>query len=280
LYADGESLIESVKSILDPKKPVYTTWGLALISTTIIAKFALGYWTEKRGDTLQSNALIASGKDSRMDSLVTLSTVVSALLFIFFKIHLSGWLGLIISFLIIKSGVEILNDSISKLLGERVSATLSKQIKETIAQIPGVKGVYNLVLSNYGPNTIIGSVHIEVNDTMSMNELDTLERNIANQVYERYNIFLTGIGIYTKNTENTFVQSIQTKIRQKIVQDPLIKNMHGFYIDPSKKKIQFDVVLDFKEKDANKKRNEISKQVKTLFPDYFINVTIDREISD
>lgn len=279
LYAGIQSLIESVQAIFHPAEPTYTIWGLVIIGITVFGKVGLGIWTEKRGNTLQSNSLIASGKDSKTDALITISTLVSALLFVFFNIHLGGILGALISILIIKSGIEILDESISQLLGERIPQTLADEIKAAIAKISGVKGVYDLILSTYGPHTIVGSVHIEVLDTMSINALDLLEREIAETIYKDFHIYLTGISIYTQNTESPLAKASQAQIQEIISQDKSIKNMHGFYLDPVHKRIQFDVVLDFNERDENKKRAALLKQIKPLFPDYFIQITIDRDIS-
>ncbi len=79
---------------------------------------------------------------------------------------------------------------------------LTGSIKKTVAGFPGVQGAYDLVLNNYGPDSWNGSVHIEVPDTYSAEQLDRLIRNIQEKVYEEYNVVLTAIGVYFVNTKD------------------------------------------------------------------------------
>ena len=87
----------------------------------------------------------------------------------------------------------MLKDTLSKILGERVDAQLVRDLKKTISDFTEVKGVYDLVMHNYGPDSYNGSVHIEVPDTLSADELDKLLRKIQVKVYKDHNIILTAI---------------------------------------------------------------------------------------
>ena len=93
-----------------------------------------------------------------LDSVISASTLVAAGIFLTCQISLEAWLGAIISVVIIKAGIDMLRETLSKILGERNDMELAKEIKKTIAGFAGVRGAYDLVLHNYGPDTWQGSV--------------------------------------------------------------------------------------------------------------------------
>ena len=209
IYAGITSLSESIKKVIDPTTPKYTVVSLIIVVVAILVKIVLGEYVKRKGKELNSSSLINSGQDAKLDSIISLSTLIAAIIFIFTKVSLEAYLGIIISLIIIKAGIDMIKEAISSVLGERVDPELIKEIKKTILKYDDVKGVYDLVLNNYGPNTYTGSVHIEVLDTMDIDEIDVLQRKITQKVYEQEHVYLTAIGIYSVNTKNKKV--IETK---------------------------------------------------------------------
>ena len=178
LSAGITSLIESVKKIFNPTEPSYTTATLIVIIVAIVVKLVLGYYVKKKGKQLNSDALIASGSDALFDAIITTATLVSAGIMLIWGFSLDGILGAIISIVIIKAGIEMLASPVNELLGSRVSPELVKEIKHEIMEVEGVRGVYDVILHNYGPEVMIGSLHISVLDTMSAHEIHGLTRRI------------------------------------------------------------------------------------------------------
>lgn len=99
--------------------------------------------------------------------MISVATLISALLSMFMGWNLEGILGAVISLVIIKAGGEILKETLDSIIGTRVESELAHKVKSRITAIGGVKGAYDLVLHNYGPEDRIGSVHIEVDDRMT-----------------------------------------------------------------------------------------------------------------
>jgi len=93
------------------------------------------------------------------------------------------------SIFIIKSGIEIFMDAVNEILGKRVNKDIKNKIKKTICEIENVHGVYDLVLYDYGPDKYIGSVHIEIPDSMTAEEIDPLERHITDVVLAKHNSY-------------------------------------------------------------------------------------------
>ena len=160
------------------------------------------------------------------------------------------------------------------------SPALSAQVKKIVTSFPEVRGVYDLALHNYGPSQAIGSLHIEVDDTMTADRIDTLTRNISAKVYENTGIILTAVGIYSRNSSDEKLMKMREQITELVVDHRHILQLHGFYVDEEKKRITFDVVVDFDEEDREGLIAHIIGDVKEALPEYDVVVAIDSDISD
>lgn len=188
LYAGITSFTESVKQIIHPETPEYNTVSLVIVAAAAIVKILLGRYVKAVGTRVNSDSLINSGQDALLDSIISISTLAAAVIFIAFHISLEAWLGVIISGVIIKSGIEMLKETISRILGESNDAELARDIYKTVESIEDVHGAYDLVLNNYGPDNWNGSIHIEVPDTYSADRLDQLIRNITLKVLKEHHV--------------------------------------------------------------------------------------------
>ena len=278
-FAGATSMIESVKKIINPTISTYTPIMLAFIIIAIIAKLVLGKYTKKIGKSVNSNALIASGSDATFDAIVSASTLFSALVTIILDINIDGFVGFAISIVIIKAAWDMLSDTLDRILGSRIDSKLSKEIKAKIKQEKLVIGVYDLILHNYGPATMIGSVHIELEENITTKQIYELTRKLRMDMYDEYGIILT-FGIYAANTEDPFVIEIMNKIKKYISNISGIIQMHAFYINFEAKQLSFDIVVDFNVDDKFALRDSIVEHLKEEYPDFEIFIAIDTFISD
>jgi len=281
LYAGLTALVESVKKILNPAEVEYTTLGVIIIAVAVVVKILLGLFVKTTGKRVNSDSLVASGQDALMDSIISASTVLAALVFIFFGLSLEAYLGLIISFLIIKTGIDTLKETISKIIGERIDSSLSKQIKKTIASVdPDIHGAFDLILNNYGPDRHIGSAHIEVPDTWTADKIDTITRKISATVYEKHGVAMSAIGIYSLNTKQDNASAIRTKVSKIVHEHKDILQMHGFYVDEEAKIMRFDLIVSFDSPNMQTMFKHVVDDVKEAFPDYDVQVQFDVDFSD
>ncbi len=280
LYAGVTSIIESVKKIINPEVPDYSTVMLIIVGVAVAVKFLLGGWFIGRGKKIDSDSLIMSGKDARLDSLVSLATLVAALVFTFFGFSVEAYLGILIALLMVRSGIEMIRETLSHILGERPDAKKAMAVKAVVNSFPEVSGAYDLVLHNYGPDMLTGSVHIEVPDEMKVSELDKLEREITEAVLVQCNVVLTGISIYSKNTSDDELQSMLNKIRRVVMEHEHIIQMHGFYANPEKKEMRFDIVVGFEASDRDELYRHVVEDVQKMYPDYDLRVGFDADLSD
>ena len=280
LYAGVTSFVESVKKIVDPETPEYTTVSLIIVAVAVVVKIVLGRYVKSVGVKVNSDSLINSGEDATLDSVISASTLVAAVIYIIFGISLEAWLGAIISIVIIKAGIDMLRDTISQILGENSDPELARNIKQTVAGFPDVQGVYDLVLNNYGPDAWNGSIHIEVPDTCTADQLDQLIRSIQMSVFKEHNVILTAIGVYSVNTQDEEIIAAKEKVRDIVFSHEHVKQMHGFYLIKSPKSIRFDIVISFDAKDRVAVYKEVVADVQREFPDYELQVAIDTDFSE
>ena len=279
LYAGLTSLIESVRKIIHPLMPTYDAVGLLLIAAAVVVKVFLGRRVIRIGKRVHSDSLINSGKDAALDAVISASTLAAALIYLAFDVSLEAWLAAVISCVIIKAGVDMLRETLSKVLGERADAELVRAIRETVLSFPSVMGVYDLVLNNYGPDSFNGSMHIEVPDTCTASDLDALIRDITLTVLQKHAVILTAVGVYAVNTSEEML-SMRAKVQETVMQVAHVTQMHGFYMDKSRKIIRFDLVVSFDAPDRRAVFDEACRRVEELFPGYSLQAVLDTDFSE
>ena len=279
LYAGVTAAIEAVKKIINPTKPNYTTVTLFIIAVAVVVKIVLGLFVSKQGKKAKSGALEASGKDALFDAVISASVLASAIIYLTTKVSLEAYVAVVISIFIIKAGIEIMAETISEILGKRADTDLTKNIKQIINREPEVRGAYDLLLNNYGPNKNYASVHIELPDTMTVDEVDILTRKLEKNVYKETGVILTGVGVYSYNTSDTEVARIRNDVLEMVMAHDWSLQMHGFYLDTENKTMRFDVVLSF-DIDPKEGIEIICKEVKEAYPEYELNIIADIDIAD
>ena len=279
LSAGITSLIESVKKIFEPTEPEYTTVTLIVIVVAIVVKLVLGQYVKKQGEQLKSDALIASGSDALFDAVITLATLVSAGVMLLWHVSLDGILGALISIVIIKAGIEMLASPVNELLGARISQDLLRDIKQEVLSFEGVHGVFDIILHNYGPNVLIGSLHVNVYDTMDAHEIHGLTRRISEQMFERHGIIMT-VGVYSIATGKNKRAELQNTVMQTLARHKEILQVHGFYYFEKEHRISVDVVPDISVHDEAALSSQLTDEIKALVPGEEVTIVIDHNYSE
>ena len=279
LYAGITALTESVRKIIHPEIPEYSPVSLILLAAAVAAKILLGTYMKRVGNKVNSGSLVASGSDALNDAVISTSVIVSAVLYLATGLKLEAYVGAVIAVMIIKAGVELIRDTLDDILGKRPDTELSKAVKATVARRPEVMGAYDLIINNYGPDTSVASVHIEVPDTMTAKELDELERNITDDVFSEHHIIMGGISIYSVNTTGDAAAQLRDSITRMVHSHDGVLQMHGFYVNEETKQITFDVVLDYAF-DRHRLYMTICDEVAAAYPGYRIDIQLDADLSD
>ncbi len=282
LYAGITSFTESVKKIIHPEKAEYTIISLIIIAAAVLVKIVLGRFVKAQGEKVNSGSLIASGADAMFDAILSASVLASAILFLTTGLSLEAFVGVVISIFIIKAGVEMMQETLSSILGERADADLVNRIKASLKEDPQVRGAFDLFINNYGPDRNYASVHIEVPDVMTARDLDKLTRKLQKKVFAETGVLLTGIGIYSYNSGSSIScekdMAMETAIREKVLAHDWALALHGFYADHDEKEISFDVVFSF-EVDLKESLSLVYREVQEMYPDYTLTIAPDVDVS-
>lgn len=278
LYAGLTSLVESVKKIINPVTPDYGTAALIIVGGATLVKLALSAYVKRAGEKVNSDALLASAQDARNDAVISAATLAAAGIYLIWRISIEAPLGAVISLVILKAGFDMLRQTISRILGERVDTDLARSVKAVIQGFEDVSGAYDLILHSYGPDLLMGSVHIEVPDYYTADRLDRLEREIVQKVMEETGVVLAGVSVYSVNTTNDEAARVREDIRRRVMMKDNVLQMHGFYM--TEDTIQFDVIIGFEAEDRHAVWQQIVEELQERYPNYRLNVTMDNDMSD
>ncbi|MBQ6912696.1 MAG: cation transporter [Acidaminococcaceae bacterium] len=279
LYAGITSAVESVKKIIEPETPDYSLTSLVIIAVAIVVKLVLGKYVKTKGEKVNSGSLIASGSDATFDAVLSFSVLVSAIIFLKSGISLEAYVGVVISIVIIKSGIEMITETLDDILGIRADKETAQKVKALLNEEPEVQGAYDLILFNYGPEKDYAAVHLELPDTMTVDEVDKLTRRVERKVYNETGIALVGVGVYGYNTGNDEAAKIRDYVREIVMAHEWVLQLHGFHIDIPQKKMRFDAVMSF---DINPKEGLqiLRDEVQKAYPDYELFILSDVDVSD
>ncbi len=279
LYAGITAMVESIKKIIHPEEAEYSYVSLIIIAVAVAVKIVLGIYVKAKGRQTKSNALLASGTDAFFDAILSTAVLATAIIFKLTGLSLEAYVSVIISVIIIKSGIELMIDTLNDILGARADSDLTKDIKKSICEIEPVIGAYDLIVNNYGPNKDYASVHIELPDTMTVDEVDLLTRKIQSKIYNEYGVILTGVGVYSFNTKDEKAAKIRNDIQRIVLSHDWALQMHGFYLEEENKTIRFDVVFSFDIRPAEGLKT-LTDEINDKYPEYKLTIAPDVDTTD
>ena len=279
LYAGITSLVESVKKIIHPEEADYSAVSLIIIAVAIAAKLMLGTFVKKQGKKNNSGALAASGSDALFDAILSASVLASAVVFLVWGVSLEAYVGVVIAGFIIKAGVEMMIGTLNDIIGKREDAETIKELKRIVCEEEDVLGAYDVTLFNYGPNKNYGTAHIELPDTLTVDDVDRITRRIQTDVFRQTGVILTGIGVYSFNTSDDAAAGMRNAIQKTVMSHDWALQLHGFYADTKNKSLRFDVVLSF-DVDRKEALEELYGEVRAQYPDYEVLIVPDVDVSD
>lgn len=273
--AGASSMVESITTVIHPEPTSFTWVSVLVIVVAIVGKLVLGRYFKVRGEALNSDALVASGLEASYDAILSASTLVGAAVSILWNINIDGYIGIVISAFIIKTGIETLLDPLGKVVGKKVQGELANAIRSKVTELPGVLGAYDLILHDYGPDTAIGSIHIEVSDKLPSYQIQKLCRRVASLVYSEFKAVVT-VGIYVMNDTDPEVVAMREDIRQMAMSQEGVQQLHGFFVD--EEEIAFDVVISF-DHDAHAICSWLEKQITIKYPGKKVHIVVDTKYS-
>lgn len=280
LYAGVTAAIESFKKIIHPGDISYDMIQVGILTVAVIVKVFLGRYVSAVGKKVRSDALMDSGRDATSDAMISLATVLAAVVFMIFHISVEGYVGILIGIFIIKAGIEMLTGTLGDILGRRADSEITRKIRESICEIEGVHGAYDLILHNYGPDKFMGSVHVEVDASKNADEIDNLSRRITHTIYAKYGVIIEAVGIYSRDDIHPETSGMREKVSDIVFSHEHVMQMHGFRVDYENKLIYADIIIGFDAPDREAIHKRIIEEIAEAYPDMKPMIVLDIDAAD
>ena len=271
-----ETAKESISKVIHPGSIDFRIASVIILLISIIVKFWMYAYNKKLSKTYDSSLLEATALDSISDVCGTTAVLVSTLLSPVLHFNLDGYMGIVVSGIILYGAYGLLRDMINSLIGEAPDPELVHNIVDMIMAHPAILGVHDMMLHNYGPNKIFASAHVEVDSSKDIFETHDHIDNIEREVKENMNIDLV------LHMDPVKVNDLETELyRAKVVEaihqiDPKW-GFHDFRIvsGPTHVNLVFDLVIPFEEKYTQEEIEEmLLKHIESVKKIYLV-LTID-----
>lgn len=271
-------LRSSFSKVLHPDPLSFSYVTILILVAAILIKIWQAFFNISLGKRINSLALMATGADSRNDVISTSAVLLSVLIGKVFGLQLDGYMGCLVALFIIWSGILLIRETSSPLLGEAPDEELVRSIEETVLSQEGVMGIHDLVVHNYGPGKIFASIHIEVDakgDLLESHDLiDNIERLIKRNLKIEFTAHMDPIEL-----DNPLISRLYEEITRTISPLSGVESIHDLRIVLGKThtNIIFDAVTT---PQCTLKEEElcdlIEAAVQTIDPSYYVIITFDK----
>ncbi|WP_195232672.1 cation diffusion facilitator family transporter [Holdemanella biformis] len=271
-----ETAKESISKVIHPGSIDFRIASVIILLISIIVKFWMYAYNKKLSKTYDSSLLEATALDSISDVCGTTAVLVSTLLSPVLHFNLDGYMGIVVSGIILYGAYGLLRDMINSLIGEAPDPELVHNIVDMIMAHPAILGVHDMMLHNYGPNKIFASAHVEVDSSKDIFETHDHIDNIEREVKENMNIDLV-LHMDPVKVNDPETELYRAKVVKAIHQIDPKWGFHDFRIvsGPTHVNLVFDLVIPFEEKYSQEEIEDmLLKHIQSDKKIYFV-LTID-----
>lgn len=270
--------MSSIEKILTPEENALTPVALVVLVISILAKLWQCLFYRKVGRMIKSESVEATSKDSRNDVIATSVVLLGAVITMLTGVNLDGYMGAAVALFIVFSGVQLTISTADPLLGQAPEGELVQTITEKMLSYPGIIGMHDLAVHNYGVGRCFASAHCEVdakNDILVSHDLiDNIERDFSRDLGIHMVIHLDPVIVGDARTDalHCKVQSLVTALYPTVT-------IHDFRViwGVTHSNIVFDAAVPFSVKDSDAViTQKLEAEIQKLDPDYRTVVTIDR----
>ena len=271
-----ELMGSSFEKILHPEEVGVSALTYLVLIVSIAVKLWQGMFNRSLGKRISSEALQATAADSLNDVFSTGAVLLSTLVYQFTAIPIDGWVGMLVAIFITVSGVKLIMETGSPLLGQAPDPQMVRELEEKITAYDGVIGIHDLQVHNYGPGRVFATVHAEVpanrDILVSHDIIDNIEREVGHEMNLNLVIHMDPVV-----TDDERLNQLHAQVQQIVVGIDSNLSMHDFraVFGPTHTNLVFDVVVPpgFSLSDSELSRR-IEQQVQTL-GSYFCVITVD-----
>ena len=269
----------SISKILHPEEISFDLVPFVILILSILVKLWMAFFNNKLGKRIDSKVMLATAADSLGDVITTSATVLSIIICHFTSINVDAIAGLIVSAIVIWSGISIAKDTLEPLIGERVPAELYQKITDIVESYDGIVGTHDLIVHNYGPNRSMATIHAEVPNDINIDVSHEIIDKIERDVKKDLNILLV-IHMDPVEMRDEEVLSLREKTSRIVhALDPEL-NFHDFRVlkENEQRNLIFDLVIpdSYSEKDANRVMHQLVSLLHEMDENVECIITLDR----
>ena len=269
----------SISKILHPEEISFDLVPFVILILSILIKLWISFFNNKLGKRIDSKVMLATAADSLGDVITTSATVLSIIICHFTSINVDAIAGLIVSAIVIWSGISIAKDTLEPLIGERVPAELYQKITDIVESYDGIVGTHDLIVHNYGPNRSMATIHAEVPNDINIDVSHEIIDKIERDVKKDLNILLV-IHMDPVEMRDEEVLSLREKTSRIVhALDPEL-NFHDFRVlkENEQRNLIFDLVIpdSYSEKDANRVMHQLVSLLHEMDENVECIITLDR----
>lgn len=270
----------SIEKNINPQDIIFNKYVIIILSVSILIKIWQSWFYYRNSKIIDSKTLKANAIDSMNDFIITTVVLISFLINEFLEINVDGYIGVIIALVILVSGIKLVKETASSLVGEVPSQETVKQIKDRILKVNEVLGIHDLIIHSYGPLKKYASVHVEVNNQMTIEKshmiIDEIEESIKKDLNIDIVIHIDPVDVDCEKRNKYF------NLTQDVIKEIDIDlKIHDFRVVRQKKKdlIVFDLVVPFNyEKSMEKIKETIINEINKKIKDVKVKILVETEI--
>lgn len=269
LYIGFETFKKGLSAILNPTTLLIEPIMIIVLIVSMGLKVYLFYYYKFKNKRIGSDVLKAVAQDSLIDVLISVSILLGFMLSQLLNINLDGYLGMLVSLFIIVSSLWMIRGFITDLLGKRPSESKIQIITDILDKQSKLVGYHDLLMHEYGDDTTYGSVHVEVDDRLSLIEahkiVDEIEREISKTSGYALIVHIDPVDISTRQ-----IKEIHQLLKQTLKSlDPQL-TFHDLRLEDNV--LGFDVVVS---ENCLFKDEKILDILEITFEDYTLDVVFD-----
>ena len=269
----------SISKIMHPEEITFDPVPFIILILSILVKLWMAFLNNKLGKRIDSKVMLATAADSLGDVITTSATVISIVICHFTSINVDAIAGLIVSGIVIWSGVSIAKDTLEPLIGQRVPSELYQKITDMVESYEGIVGAHDLIVHNYGPNRSMATIHAEVPNDVSIEASHEIIDRIERDAKKELNILLV-IHMDPVEMRDEEVLELRDKTSHIVhALDPEL-HFHDFRVlkENEQKNLIFDLVVpdSYTEKDANRVMHQLIALLHEMEKNVDCIITLDR----
>lgn len=269
----------SISKIMHPEEITFDPVPFIILILSILVKLWMAFFNNKLGKRIDSKVMLATAADSLGDVITTSATVISIVICHFTSINVDAIAGLIVSGIVIWSGVSIAKDTLEPLIGQRVPSELYQKITDMVESYEGIIGAHDLIVHNYGPNRSMATIHAEVPNDVSIEASHEIIDRIERDAKKELNILLV-IHMDPVEMRDEEVLELRDKTSHIVhALDPEL-HFHDFRVlkENEQKNLIFDLVVpdSYTEKDANRVMHQLIALLHEMEKNVDCIITLDR----